>query len=397
MSLRVLQHHLHQSGLPATSRGANGPFRAVACHDTEGETGEQGAWNTLSWMIATAAARNASYHELWAFDESGGELLAIVAIPLTHASHSIAPQPFNLETGERLYDPDAQVRAALGDRVHDPNMWVYAVSIAGKVADCTRYARNASFVAAARQRLEQLKAAGVNTAALLEHARFNPHTRSDWGQSLVAALTSTRMEDDDMPTPTMSFKPEMWTTLVDAALFEQAETSAAVVATIPTGTSVATVGESADNVWRLCVAGDPERLLFVQRRQLAPAVPGGDPALIAHVADAFNGVRHFTQAELDAAIAATPISRGSNASDEAAPEERPRDGQMLGQPEDQKEQEADEDPLGLGVGEHDDVPPPGQDRGDSGSVREDRQNGERGIGGDSDDEGNEGEAQGRVG
>lgn len=319
MSLRVLQHHLHQSGLPATSRGANGPFRAVACHDTEGETGEQGAWNTLSWMIATAAARNASYHEVWAFDESGGELLAIVAIPLTHASHSIAPQPFNLETGERLYDPDAQVRAALGDRVHDPNMWVYAVSIAGKVADCTRYARNASFVAAARQRLEQLKAAGVNTAALLEHARFNPHTRSDWGQSLVAALTSTRMEDDDMPTPTLSFKPEMWTTLVDAALFEQAETSAAVVATIPTGTSVATVGESADNVWRLCVAGDPERLLFIQRRQLAPAVPGGDPALIAHVADAFNGVRHFTQAELDAAIAATPISRGSNASDEAAP------------------------------------------------------------------------------
>jgi hypothetical protein len=343
MSLRVLQHHLHQSGLPATSRGANGPFRAVACHDTEGETGEQGAWNTISWMIATAAARNASYHEVWAFDEHAGDLLAIVAIPLTHASHSIAPQPFNLETGERLYDPDAQVRAALGGVVHDPNMWVYAVSIAGKVADCTRYARNASFVAAARQRLEQLKAAGVNTAALLEHARFNPHTRSDWGQSLVAALTSTRMEDDDMPTPTMSFKPEMWRTLVDAALFEQAETSAAVVATIPIGTSVATVGESADNVWRLCIAGDPERLLFVQRRQLAPAVPGGDPALTAHVADAFNGVKHFTQAELDAAIAAIPGSRSSDAGDPAAPEERPRDSQMLGQPEDRQEREADED------------------------------------------------------
>ena len=113
-----------------------------------------------------------------------------------------------------------------------------------------------------------------------------------------------------MATPTMRFKPEMWTTLVDAALFEQAATSAAVVATVPMGTSVATVGESADNVWRLCVAGDPERLLFIQRRQLAPAVPGGDPALIRHVADAFNGVRHFTQAELDAAIAAIPRSLG---------------------------------------------------------------------------------------
>ena len=397
MSLRVLQHHLHQSGLPATSRGANGPFRAVACHDTEGEPGEQGAWNTLSWMIATAAARNASYHEVWAFNESSGELLAIVAIPLTHASHSIAPQPFDLKTGRRLYDPDAQVRAALGDVVGDPNMWVYAVSIAGKVADCMRYARNASFVAAARERLEQLRAAGVNTAALLEHARFNPHTRSDWGQSLVTALTSMRMEDDDMPTPTMTFKPEMWTTLVDATLFEQAATNAAVVATIPMGTSVATVGESADNVWRLCVAGDPERLLFVQRRQLSPAVPGGDPVLIRHVADAFNGVKHFTQAELDAAIAAIPSSRGSTTvSDTAPPEERPRDTPMLGQPEDGQEEVADED-RALGGDGHDDVPPPGHDHGESGAVHDDRQDGMRGVGADTDDEGNHGEAEGRVG
>ena len=393
MSLRVLQHHLHQSGLPATSRGGNGPFRAVACHDTEGETGEQGAWNTLSWMIATAAARNASYHEVWAFDEAAGELLAIVAIPFTHASHSIAPQPFDLETGKRLYDPDAQVRAALGDRVHDPNMWVYAVSIAGKVADCTRYARNASFVAAARQRLGQLQAAGVNTAALLEHARFNPHTRSDWGQSLVAALTSTRMEDDEMATPTLRFKPEMWTTLVDAALFEQAVTSAAVVATIPMGTSVATVGESADNVWRLCVAGDPERLLFVQRRQLSPAVPGGDPALVRHVADAFNGVRHFTQAELDAAIAAIPRS----VSDAPPLEVRPRDDQVFGLPEDRRVEEGVEHQSAFGLDEHDDAPPPGQDWGESEAVLEDWQHGMRGRGGDSRADGSDGEAQGHPG
>lgn len=390
MSLRVVQHHLHQSGLPATSRGANGPFRAVACHDTEGETGEQGAWNTLSWMVATAADRNASYHEVWAFDESAGELLALVVIPLTHASHSIAPQPFDLETGTRLYDPDAQVRAALGDRVHDPNMWVYAVSIAGKVADCTRYARNASFLAAARQRLEQLSAAGVTTAALLEHARFNPHTRSDWGQSLVTALTT---EIDPMPTPTLRFKPEMWTTLVDATLFEQAATSSAVVATIAMGTSVATVGESADNVWRLCVAGDPERLLFVQRRQLAPAVPGGDPALIRHVADAFNGVRHFTQAELDAAIAAIPRSP----SDVVVPEGRPGDDQIFGQPEGQPEDEADAGPRDLGIDEHDDVPPPGLKRDESGAVGEDLRRGMRGGGGDSDDGGTDGEADGRSG
>ena len=390
MSLRVLQHHLHQSGLPATSRGGNGPFRAVACHDTEGEPGEQGAWNTLSWMVATAADRNASYHEVWAFDEGAGDLLAIVAVPLTHASHSIAPQPIDPKTGKRLYDPDAQVRDALGNVVHDPNMWVYAVSIAGKVSDCMRYARNASFVAAARQRLEQLRGAGVNTSALLEHARFNPHTRTDWGQSLVTALTT---EIDPMPTPTLRFKPEMWTTLVDAALFEQAATSAAVVATIPMGTSVATVGESADNVWRLCVAGDPERLLFVQRRQLAPAVPGGDPALIRHVADAFNGVRHFTQAELDAAIAAIPRPL----SDVALPEERPRDDQPFGQPEDRQEAEADEGHRDLGMDEHDEVPLPGEDPGDGGALPEDDQDGMRGRGAHFDDEGDVGEARGRDG
>ena len=390
MSLRVLQHHLHQSGLPATSRGGNGPFRAVACHDTEGETGEQGAWNTLSWMVATAADRNASYHEVWAFEESTGDLLAIVAVPMTHASHSIAPQPFDPKTGKRLYDPDAQVRAALGNVVHDPNMWVYAVSIAGKVADCVRYARNASFVAAARQRLEQLRAAGVNTSALLEHARFNPHTRTDWGQSLVTVLTT---EVDPMPTPTMRFKPEMWTTLVDAALFEQAATSAAVVATIPMGTSVATVGESADNVWRLCVAGDPERLLFVQRRQLSPAVPGGDPALVRHVADAFNGVRHFTQAELDAAIAAIPRSL-----DDVPPlEERPRDDQVFGLPEERQLEEAAADHRGIGLDEHDDAPPPAQDWSESEAVLEDWQHGMRGRGGDSKADGSDGEVQGHPG
>ena len=384
MSLRVLQHHLHQSGLPATSRGGNGPFRAVACHDTEGETGEQGAWNTLSWMVATAADRNASYHEVWAFDEGAGDLLAIVAVPLTHASHSIAPQPIDPKTGKRLYDPDAQVEGRAGDVVHDPNMWVYAVSIAeGVRLHEVREERELRRGGASAP--EQLSSAGVNTSALLEHARFNPHTRTDWGQSLVTALTT---KIDPMPTPTLRFKPEMWTTLVDAALFERRRRALAVVATIPMGTSVATVGESADNVWRLCVAGDPERLLFVQRRQLAPAVPGGDPALIRHVADAFNGVRHFTQAELDAAIAAIPRPL----SDVALPEERPRDDQLFGQPEDRQEAEADEGHRDLGMDEHDEVRLPGEDPGDGVALPENDQDGIRGRGAHFDDEGDLGEA-----
>jgi hypothetical protein len=191
----------------------------------------------------------------------------------------------------------------------------------------------------------------------------------------------------------MSFKPEMWTTLVDAVLFEQATPSAMVVATIPRGTSVATVGESADNMWRLCVAGDPERLLFVQRRQLAPAVPGGDPALIRHVADAFNGVRHFTQAELDAAIAAIPRSL----SDVTLPEERPRDNQLFDQPLDHHGEEADEDRRALRMDEHDDVPPPDEDPGDGVAAPGDDRGGMRGRGAHFGDGSETGDARGRDG
>lgn len=183
MSLRVVQHLLHLDGMPSTPRGTRSSQRAIAAHDTEGEVGEQGAWNTISWMHATAPQRNASYNELWAFNEATGELLVIVVVPSSHAAHSIAPQPTSSTSGLPLYEPDALVRSTLGTVVNDPNMWVYAVSIAGRVADVDRYAKDSRFVEAARQRTAQL-----GYGPLLEHFRFNPRTRSDWGRTLTPTI-----------------------------------------------------------------------------------------------------------------------------------------------------------------------------------------------------------------
>lgn len=173
--LRVRDFYL--AGMPSTSRGTNGPFRLIACHTTEGTPGVAGAEATARFMVSTASTRNASYHELWAWE--GGDLHVLRIVPPTRAAHSVAPQP-----PPGPYEPDAWVRDSLGDKVRDPNMWVYAVSIAGRTStEAVAYARDPAFLSHARQRLNDL---GI--ARLAEHYRFNPRTRSDWGSTLTAAL-----------------------------------------------------------------------------------------------------------------------------------------------------------------------------------------------------------------
>ena len=199
-------------------------------------------------------------------------------------------------------------------------MWVYAVSIAGKVADDPRYARTRARAACASASLDQLQAAGRCTSALLETRPIQSTHQIGLGPSRSwTALTSMRMGGRRHGYPDDALQARDVDDPRRRRPVRAGGDDAAVVATIPTGTSVATVGESADNVWRLCVAGDPERLLFVQRRQLAPAVPGGDPALIMHVADAFNGVRHLTR---PSTTRRSPPSRGRWTS--AAPPEDDR-------------------------------------------------------------------------
>jgi hypothetical protein len=170
--------------MPKTLRRGE-TFRLIACHTTEGGAGFAGAKATADWMAATAAQRNASYHEMWAWDPPTFTVLQLV--PATHASHSVGPQV-------DVYTPDAWVVESLGAGWRDPNYWIYAVSIAGTVGLVNGWAQDPAFLAACNRRMAELKAAlGVSRRA--EHFRFNPRTRTDWGTVLTPLLGGLTIPD----------------------------------------------------------------------------------------------------------------------------------------------------------------------------------------------------------
>lgn len=171
----------YDSRIPS-SPGNGWPFVAIVCHDTEGGQGLAGARGTKQFFI-DRADRNASYHEIWWYHEQTDEFGVLKIVPKHRAAHSINPnQPPN-----GPYDPDRWVRQILGSYWWNPNQAVYAVSIAGKVRDVDRYARNPKFLAHAQRRMLELwKELGITNRA--EHFRFQPGNRSDWGQLLMPAL-----------------------------------------------------------------------------------------------------------------------------------------------------------------------------------------------------------------
>lgn len=177
--------------MPQTKTGMVGPFRMIALHDTEGGVGDVGSRNTANFLVSTAADRNASYHELWGWDEATKVFTVRRIVPPTSAAHSVNPFP----PPGGSYQPDAYVRAALGDRWQDPNRVIYAVSISGKVADVNRWSEDPDFVAACARRLAELERDLMALPHRGEHFRINPSTRSDWGKLLTPKLT----QKEDMP------------------------------------------------------------------------------------------------------------------------------------------------------------------------------------------------------
>ena len=104
---------------------------------------------------------------------------------------------------------------------------------------------------------------------------------------LLRFLRDAAAEGNDMPTPDLHYVPQLWRARVNAPLREQASSSSAEVASIPAGSIVFTVGEASSSPvgWRLAVAGDPERLFYVERAHLDPLPPGArDPALYSGIA-----------------------------------------------------------------------------------------------------------------
>lgn len=256
--------------------GNGTPFTLIACHDTEGGQGRVGALGTIQFLIDTPE-RGASYHEIWWYHESTDEFGVIRIVPPYRAAGSVAPQT-------NLYFPTAWVKESLGAQWWDPNQGIYAVSIAGRVADVNRYSQNPKFLDHAHRRMLELwKELGVTRRA--EHFQFNSTTRSDWGKLLMPALGGQVTSDRFDPTPEANMnlilkrQLEYWTVPANWAVYESPLPGAAVVERLAAGIAV-TIGETADGIWRLVLLGtDASREGWVIRKGMTPVTPGGDPAL----------------------------------------------------------------------------------------------------------------------
>lgn len=283
----------YRAGVPQTPMGRVLNFLMVALHDTEGGVGDAGARGTIQFLI-DRADRNASYHEIWAWNEATKTFTVFRIVRTTSAAHSLNPFP---PSKGGSYEPDATVRAALGTRVGDPNAAVYAVSIAGKVGDVNRWSADPDFVAACKRRLLEIKME-LGVSAKAEHFRFNPSTRTDWGQMLTPALSGERVWG-------MLFKPvlQKWNTKVGAGFYTDGP-GVGIRKTFSIVTEVTSIAESEDFKWRILAWND--ELLFAERAGLDviegtrnPATGYGAPTITTKTVEVPTGI---TQTQLTEAV-----------------------------------------------------------------------------------------------
>lgn len=246
-----------RTGMPQTPTGTVGPFRMIALHDTEGGVGDGGALGTIRYLIDNSE-RNASYHEIWAWDEGARIFTVRRIVPATSAAHSMNPFP-------PTYAPDPWVRQALGDRWQDPNRVIYAVSLAGRVADVNRWSGDSEFVSFCKRRIGEIQDQfNVVTPYLGEHFRMNPSTRSDWGRLLTPALggLDTRLE-----TLNMEMRPvqeEWWTRI--GSVFYTAGPGMGIRKTFTLRMRLPSIAESVDGNWRMIPYGS--EILWFERDQI---------------------------------------------------------------------------------------------------------------------------------
>lgn len=257
-------------------QGNGTPFTLIACHDTEGGQGRAGALGTIQFLI-DRADRGASYHEMWWYHESTDDFGVIRIVQPFRAAGSIAPQP-------TYYQPTTWVKSAMGANWWDPNQGAYAVSIAGRVADVDRYARNPKFLAHAHRRMLELwKELGLTKRA--EHFQFQPSNRSDWGKVLMPALGGLVTTNEYQPPVETAMdlklvmKLEYWTAPEGAVVRREPAATGEVLTTLAGG-PVVSVAETADGLWRLVLLGaNADTGGWILRRGMTPATPGGDPTL----------------------------------------------------------------------------------------------------------------------
>ena len=191
------------SGMPQTVfYGGAGPFRGISCHWTAGGPGRQGALGTVNFLVNNAG-RNASYHEIWYWENKTFGVLRIV--PPQNASHSMNPAPPD-------WSPNANVRRILGDRVYNPNRYSYSVSFAGMPYDMDVALSDPDFVDAATQRTLELFVqfeSSLTFSPLYNHGEGQPSTRYDWGQGLTPAIYARMNETQPEPEEEVVEEPEV--------------------------------------------------------------------------------------------------------------------------------------------------------------------------------------------
>lgn len=300
----------YRPDIPQTPTGTVGPFLMAALHDTEGGVGDAGALATIRFLI-DRKDRNASYHELWSWDEATRVFTVRRIVPPTSAAHSINPYP---PSKGGSYEPDALVREALGARVNDPNRVVYAVSIAGKVADVNRWSTDSDFVMACQRRLAEIRAELRMPDRKGEHFRFSPSTRSDWGKLLTSAIDGKEIWVDILPVQ------EQWKTKLGARFFAGGPEGVGIPKRFNVVMTVTSIAETTDNRFRL-VAWNNE-ILFVERAGLEPIAGTRNPktgygAPTPIIKEVIKEVpTGITQSQVDLAVAAATekgIQTGTNA------------------------------------------------------------------------------------
>ena len=162
------------AGIPQTAFiGGRGPTKGIAGHWTVGGTGRAGALGTVAYFINNPHL-NASYHELWYWENKTFGVLRIV--PPQNAAHSMNPAAFN---------PNENTRRIMGEYVWDANRYAYAVSFCGSLSHLEAAMADSDFVAAAARRVKELQqqfASTISPNPLFGHYEIQPPpNKVDWG------------------------------------------------------------------------------------------------------------------------------------------------------------------------------------------------------------------------
>ena len=256
----------YDSRIPQTRLLGFAP-RGLAMHWTAGGPGRQGALNTISFFINTAAERNASYHILVYWEAATRVFGVIWIVPPTVAAHSMAPKPVS-QGGS--YDPNAEVRRILGTKVNDPNAGCIAVSFAGMPADLAAAMKDPDFVAGYRRLIKELvEIPSIVDRPLFNHGWAQPTTRYDAGTQLIPAIyglaapAPTTEEDMQYWRPV---KEDWWTVAKTptslGTIFYDGDGKKKEFTSREKLTSVA---ESSDGRYRLCKYGTAEFLVVDAR------------------------------------------------------------------------------------------------------------------------------------